>query len=133
MVEFYQAYADYRDLMDLTESMLRSLTDKLFGNTTVEYAGEEYDFSKPFARLTLKEAICHYNPQYTLQELSHFSQAKELAEKLSINVKESYGLGKIQVEIFEKTTEHLLKQPTFITEYPAEVSPLARRNNEDPF
>lgn len=133
MVEFYQAYADYRDLMDLTEDMLRSLTEKLFGNTTVEYGGEKYDFSKPFSRLTLKESICHYNPQYTLEELSDFEQAKQLAEKLSINIKETYGLGKIQVEIFEKTTEHLLKQPTFITEYPAEVSPLARRNNEDPF
>jgi lysyl-tRNA synthetase, class II len=133
MVEFYQAYADYTDLMDLTEHMLRSLTEKLFRRTTIEYNDETYDFGQPFLRLTLKESICHYHPQYTLDQLDDRVQAKKIAEQLEIPVKPSDGLGKIQLEIFEKTTEHLLKQPTFITEYPAEVSPLARRSNHDPF
>jgi len=133
MLEFYQAYADYHDLMDLTEAMLRSLAEEIQGSTTLTYQGEKYDFGKPFARMSVKESIRHFNPEITEDELIDLAQARLLAERLEIPLKESYGLGKVQIEIFEKTVEHRLMGPTFITSYPTEVSPLARRNNEDPF
>ncbi len=132
MIEFYQAYADYNDLIDLTEEMMRTLAQNVLGKTTVHYQGEDYDFAQPFARMTIVESILHYNPTITEAELRDIKQATAIAKKLGVEVKSSYGLGKIQVEIFEKTVEHRLKQPTFITEYPAEVSPLARRNDENP-
>ena len=133
MLEFYQAYSDYHDLMDLTEEMLRGLTVQVLGSSLVEYQGEQYDFGKPFARLTLKQSILEYNPDIKAQDLDDMESIKQLAEKLEIPVKPQYGLGKIQVEVFEKTTEGRLMVPTFITAYPTEVSPLARRNDDDPF
>lgn len=133
MLEFYQAYADYRDLMDLTEEMLRGLAQEILGKTTVDYQGEQYDFGKRFARMTVKESILHFNPEISEAQLDDLEQAKALAEKLEIPLKPSYGLGKVQIEIFEKTVEHRLMDPTFITAYPTEVSPLARRNDENPF
>ncbi len=133
MIEFYQAYADYRDLMDLTEEMLRGLAETVLGSTTVKYQGDEYDFGKPFARMTVKESILHFNPDITEAELDDLDKARALAEKLEIPLKDSYGLGKVQIEIFEKTVEHRLMDPTFITAYPTEVSPLARRNDDDHF
>ena len=133
MLEFYQAYSDYHELMDLTEEMLRGLTEQVLGSSLVEYQGEQYDFGKPFARLTLKQSILEYNPDIKAQDLDDMDSIKRLAEKLEILVKPQYGLGKIQVEVFEKTTEGRLMVPTFITAYPTEVSPLARRNDDDPF
>ncbi len=133
MLEFYQAYADYRDLMDLTEEMLRDVAQTVLGTTTIEYQGERYDFAKPFARMTVKESILHFNPEITPEELEDADKARAIAKRLDIPLKESYGLGKVQIEIFEKTVEHRLKDPTFITAYPTEVSPLARRNDADPF
>lgn len=132
MVEFYQAYADYRDLMDLTEEMFRKIAQVVLQNPKLSYQGVELDFSQPFHRLTMKESILKYNPTLTEDDINTLAAAKKTAKKLEIPVQESYGLGKIQVEIFEKTVEHVLKQPTFITEYPAETSPLARRNDKDP-
>jgi lysyl-tRNA synthetase class 2 len=132
MLEFYQAYADYRDLMDLTEEMLRSLAQTIFGTTTVTYQGEQYDFSKPFTRMTVKESILHCNPQLKTADLESLDAARKAAKGLHIPLKDSYGLGKVQIEIFEKTVEHRLKDPTFITAYPTEVSPLARCNVDDP-
>lgn len=133
MLEYYQAYADYQDMMDLTEDMLRKLTEKVLGNTTVHYQGSDYDFSKPFARMTVVDSIVHFNSDISLEQLSDDAEARSLAEKLGIPLKSSWGLGKVQIEIFEKTVEHLLDQPTFITAYPTEVSPLARRNDDNPF
>ncbi|MCF6236587.1 MAG: lysine--tRNA ligase [Gammaproteobacteria bacterium] len=133
MVEFYQAYADYHDLMDLTEAMLRGIAENVLGTTTVTYQGDEYDFGSPFERMTIKESILHYNSELNLDNISTIESARKVAESLKISLKPSYGLGKIQIEIFEKTVEHRLKNPTFITEYPVEVSPLARRNDDDPF
>ncbi len=132
MLEFYEAYATYQDLMDLTEDMLRGLTRHLTGGTTVTYLGEEYDFGKSFERLTLKEAVLRYNPDITAAELESLESARRIGERLGATVKPSYGIGKIQLEIFEKTVEERLKNPTFITAYPTEVSPLARRNDQDP-
>ena len=133
MLEFYEAYADYRDLMDLTEEMLRDTAEKILGTTTITYQGEAYDFAKPFARMTVKEAILHFNPDVSEADLDNLKKARKVAKGLDIPLKDSYGLGKIQIEIFEKTVEHRLKDPTFITAYPTEVSPLARRNDADPF
>ncbi len=133
MIEFYEAYADYRDLMDITEAMLRGVTEEVLGSSQVSYQGERYDFGKPFARMTVKESILHFNPDLTGADLDALDRARAVAERLEIPLKDSYGLGKVQIEIFEKTVEHRLMHPTFITAYPTEVSPLARRNDEDPF
>src|SRR5690554_146954 len=133
MLEFYWGYADYQDLMDLTEEMIRGLAQELLGTTDVNYQGQTFHFGQPFARLTVLEAIMKYNPEITREQLNDLAQATAIAEQLGIKVQKSWGLGKIQIEIFEATAEHQLMEPTFITAYPAEVSPLARRNDEDPF
>jgi lysyl-tRNA synthetase class 2 len=133
MLEFYQAYADYHDLMDLTEDLLRGMAQELCGGSTINYQGEAYDFGKPFRRLTVFESILEFNPDLAAGDIDNLASARAVAEKLGIPLKDSYGLGKVQVEIFEKTVEDRLTDPTFITAYPTEVSPLARRSDEDPF
>ncbi|RJQ48090.1 MAG: lysine--tRNA ligase [Gammaproteobacteria bacterium] len=133
MLEFYQAYADYRELMDLTEEMLRALAQEINGKTSIVYQGETYDFGKPFVRLTLKESILCFNPQLKAEDVETLERARQTAAALNIPLKPNYGVGKIQMEIFEKTVEPKLKDPTFITAHPVEVSPLARRNAHDPF
>jgi lysyl-tRNA synthetase class 2 len=132
MLEFYQAYADYHDLMDLTEDMLRGLAAEVLGRTVIHYQGEDYDFGKPFARMTMKESVLKYNPDISEAELDDLQQLHALAGRLGIPVLDSFGTGKILTEIFEKTVEQRLNDPTFITAYPTEVSPLARRNDDDP-
>lgn len=132
MVEFYKAYADYHDLMDLTEEMMRMLSQKILGTTLVHYQGEEYDFSKPFLRMTVKESILHYNPTLKAADLDDSKVLTQYATSLGLSIKPQYGLGKILIEIFEKTVETQLKAPTFITEYPTEVSPLARSSDACP-
>ena len=132
MLEFYQAYANYNDLMDLTEEMIRGLCTQVLGSTSVKYADNTFDFSKPFTRMTVKESILQFNPGVTEQDITTLAFAKELAARLHIPVKDNYGLGKIQIEIFEKTVEQKLHDPTLITAYPKEVSPLARSNDADP-
>ncbi|MEH6627641.1 MAG: lysine--tRNA ligase [Motiliproteus sp.] len=143
MLEFYQAYADYNDLMNLTEDMLRTVAQQVMGTTTLvnTVKGEdgevleswEYDLSKPFRRLSVFDSILHFNEDIHAEALADNNAARQIAERLDIPVKDSWGLGKVQIEIFEKTVEHRLDQPTFITKYPTEVSPLARRNDDDPF
>lgn len=133
MVEFYWAYADYNDLMDMTEAMLRTAAQEVLDTTTLEYQGTSYDFGQPFKRLTLKQSILDHGDGITEADLDSLDAARATAEKLGIKVKDSWGLGKVQTEIFEEVAEHRLDQPTFITEYPAEVSPLARRNDANPF
>ncbi len=132
MVEFYQAYADYHDLMNLTEALLRHVVTACLGTTTVEYQGQTLDFGKPFARMTVIEAILAHNADISAAQLADREQAASIANRLGIAVQDSYGLGKLQIEIFEKTAEEQLQAPTFITEYPTEVSPLARRNDDNP-
>lgn len=132
MLEFYQAYADYRDLMNLTEELMRDLAQHIFGVMQVTYQGNVYDLSEPFKRMSIKESILHYNPTIRPQDLDDRNATTKIARDLDIAVREDYGLGKIHYEIFEKTVEHRLLQPTFITEFPTEVSPLARRNDQNP-
>jgi lysyl-tRNA synthetase class 2 len=133
MLEFYQAYAEYHDLMDLTEEMLRGLAEEVVGQTIITYQGEEYDFGKPFERMTVFESILRFNPDLKASDIDNREGAIAVCKKLNLPVKDGYGLGKLQIEIFEKTVESRLMNPTFITAYPVEVSPLARRNDEDPF
>jgi lysyl-tRNA synthetase class 2 len=133
MLEFYQAYAEYHDLMDLTEAMLRGLAEEVVGQTTITYQGEQYDFGKPFERMTVFESILRFNPELAASDIDNRENAIAVCKKLNLPVKDGYGLGKLQIEIFEKTVESRLMNPTFITAYPVEVSPLARRNDEDPF
>ena len=133
MLEFYQAYADYHDLMDLTENLLRGMAKELHGTTVIEFQGSQYDFGKPFNRLSVRDSIRQGNPDLMADDIDDLENAKAVAVRLKIPVKDSYGLGKIQIEIFEKTVEGRLDDPTFITAYPTEVSPLARRNDNDPF
>ena len=133
MLEFYQAYANYHDLMDLTENMLQTLARNLLGSSTLTYQGQTYDFAKPFARMSIIESILKFNPHLNETDLNTREKALAIANTLDIPIKAEDGLGKIQVEIFEKTVEHRLLEPTFITAYPAETSPLARRNDDDPF
>jgi lysyl-tRNA synthetase class 2 len=132
MLEFYHAYAEYHDLMDLTEEMLRGIAQEVVGQSVITYQGEQYDFGKSFDRMTVVESILKFNPGVTIDDVNLRDKAVKVAENLKIPVKDSYGLGKIQIEIFEKTVENKLMQPTFITAYPVEVSPLARRNDHDP-
>ncbi|MFL0796523.1 MAG: lysine--tRNA ligase [Cellvibrionaceae bacterium] len=143
MLEFYQAYADYNDLMDLTEDMLRKMTQEVLGSTqvrsTVKNSDGEvvqetiYDFDKPFTRMSVFDSILHFNPDIKAEALADEQGARQIAEHLDIPLKDIWGLGKVQIEIFEKTVEHRLDNPTFITEYPTEVSPLARRSDGNPF
>ena len=132
MLEFYQAYADYQDLMDLTEDLLRGLAKLVCGGHRVEYQGDIYDLAGPFERMTVAEAILRFNDSIRPEDLQSLEALQTIAGRLGIPFKENDGLGKIQIEIFEKTVEARLMAPTFITAYPAEVSPLARRNDADP-
>ena len=133
MLEFYWAYADYRDAMDLTEELMRELTQSVLGSTEVVYGDATFHFDRPFERMTVVEAILKHNPDLTNDGIAERDAAAAVAERLGIKVEKSWGLGKIQIEIFEETAEAQLQEPTFITAYPTKVSPLARRNDEDPF
>ncbi|BAF61666.1 lysine--tRNA ligase [Candidatus Vesicomyidisocius calyptogenae] len=132
MIEFYQAYGTYHDLMNLTEKLFRSIALDVCGSANVYYQGNNLDFFKSFKRISVVDSILQYNPSLIATDLNQ-KNAKQTAEKLGIQIKENWGLGKIQIEIFETTVEEKLLQPTFITEYPTEVSPLARRNDDNPF
>ena len=133
MIEFYEAYVDYAALMDRTEELLRGIARDVIGSKQIEYQGDTYDFGKPFARMTVKESILHFNPDIDAGDLEDLNKSIAIAQRLGIEIKPTYGLGKVQIEIFEKTVEHRLMDPTFITAYPTEVSPLARRNDDDHF
>jgi lysyl-tRNA synthetase class 2 len=116
----------------------RALGSTRFINTVRNDAGDitetrEYDFEQPFTRLSVFDSILQFNPDIQAAVLQTLEGATTIAKNLGIPLKASYGLGKIQIEIFEKTVEHRLQQPTFITEYPTEVSPLARRSDSNPF
>ncbi len=131
MLEFYQAYADYRDLMDRTERLLRSLAETVLGSTRIEYQGEEYDFGASFERLTVREAVLRHT-DVSEAEIDDEAALRKAAKRLEVPVEDSAGWGRILMEIFEEHVEDRLRQPTFVTEYPTEVSPLARRLDARP-
>lgn len=132
MLEFYEAYVEYHACIDHIEAMLRRLATNVLGQETFVSGGIEYDFSKPFERMTLREAVLRFNDEVSAEDLDDRTRAATVAERVGISVESDWGVGKIETEIFEKTAEHRLQAPTFITAYPTEVSPLARRNDADP-
>jgi lysyl-tRNA synthetase class 2 len=132
MLEFYQAYADYRDNMDLTEELFRELALAVLGSTDVPYGDKVFHFGEPFVRLSVYDSILKYNPDITEADLNDVEKARVIAKKAGAKVLGHEGLGKLQVMIFEELVESKLEQPHFITEYPFEVSPLARRNDDNP-
>lgn len=132
MLEFYQAYSTYTDLMDRIEHMVRDAALAVTGDLTVRYQDEDYDLSQPFARMTMREAVLAYNPELSAAQLDDPQALAEATRAAGGDVQPAFGPGKLLTELFEKTVEHRLKLPTFITGYPAEVSPLARRSDADP-
>lgn len=132
MIEYYQAYADYHDLMDNTEELLRKLAIDILGTTTVPYGEYVFDFGKPFERITMHDAIVKYGNGITREDLDSFEKSVEIAKGLGIEIQKSWGLGSVVNAIFEEVAEHQLIQPTFLMAHPAEISPLARRNDENP-
>ncbi len=133
MMEAYRAYADYRDWMDMTEAMLHGMSEAVLGTTIVKYQGEEFDFGKSFKRVTVEEAIQAYNPDFDMSRVRDRDYLVEYCGKLGLPVKDNDGSGKLQMEIFDATGEEKLREPTFVTQYPTEVSPLSRKNDADPF
>ena len=132
MLEFYEAFQDYRYLMDLTETLMREIAVKVCGSTTLTYQGEMIDLAATFDRLTMAEAIAKYNPRYSLAQLSTDAYLKTALAEHKVEVLASDRLGVLQLKLFEATTEALLLQPTFIVAHPTDVSPLARANDADP-
>ncbi|WP_457913772.1 lysine--tRNA ligase [Candidatus Gillettellia adelgis] len=132
MMELYMAYADYNDLIELTESLLRTLTEKILHTNLVKYGNEVFDFGKPFNKLTITEAIQKHSPKINVADLTDMGKTITIAESIGIKVEHNWKLGRIITEIFETVAVSHLIQPTFVTEYSAEVSPLARRNNLNP-
>jgi lysyl-tRNA synthetase, class II len=132
MLEFYWAYSDFNDLMDMTESMFRFVAQAVLGSTEFTYQNTKIDFGKPFERKTMADAILEYNPKVTKDELEDKDKAASLARSVGVEVNDNWGLGKLVMEIFEALVEDKIVQPMFITQHPLEVSPLARRNDEDP-
>lgn len=132
MLEFYQAYADYRDAMDLVETMIRDVTLAVNGSGQLSYQGRDYDLEQPFRRWTMCEAVQHYNPDFDATRLQDRDYLADFARRVGGAVKPGHGCGKLLTEIFEQTAEAKLLDPTFITGYPTEVSPLARRSDADP-
>ncbi|WP_318472748.1 lysine--tRNA ligase [Photobacterium leiognathi] len=139
MMEFYMAYADYNDLMDLTEEMLSSIAMDVLGSSKMPYGEYEVEFAGPYARMSMLDAIKKYNPDHAeIQALTYEGVADrelmvKIAKSVHVDVEDFWTCGQLLEEIFGETAEPQLMQPTFITEYPADISPLARRNDENPF
>ena len=133
MLELYRAYADYEDLIDMVEALMHGMADALLGASSLTYQGEEFDLGEAFARMTVEEVILSFNPDIDASRIRDRDYLVSVCEKLDIRVEESYGPGKLQIEIFEKTGEDKLRKPTFVTQYPTEVSPLSRCNDDDSF
>jgi lysyl-tRNA synthetase class 2 len=133
MLELYQAYADYSDLMELIEKLFQGLADTLVGSRKLLYQGTEFDLSKSFARASIEDIILANNPDLDPMSIRDAAYLRRVCDQMKIPYKDGDGPGKLQIEIFEKTGEHTLIQPTFAYAYPAEVSPLSRRNDQDPF
>jgi lysyl-tRNA synthetase class 2 len=132
MLELYQAYASYNEIMDLTEAMIRETAKAVLGTTDLRWEERDIDVGKPFRRWSLSDAVRELNPGIAEHELRDAAALRAHCARLKVPVKNEYGWGKLLLEIFEKTVEHTLVQPTFITQYPTEVSPLARANDADP-
>ena len=133
MLELYLAYGDFEDIMEWVEKAIRGLANAIHGGTTIEYQGRTYDLGAPFPRVTVEQAILAHNTDLDPLSLRDLSYLQRVCEQRGIAFHPSDGPGKLQMELFEKTVEHTLLDPTFIYAHPAEVSPLSRSNDADPF
>jgi len=133
MLELYHAYADYRDMMDLTEDLIRMMARGLLGKTRLEYQGETLDLGPAFERLSMEDAIRRHAPDLDGGKLRDETYLREVLMRRGSETDEDAGAGRLQTELFEQVAEARLRQPVFITAFPAEVSPLARQNDHDPF
>ena len=131
MLELYEAYATYTEIMDLTEGLIRDVAVQVLGTTQTHWDGADIDLGPAFRRWRLDEAVRHYNPEISAADCTDRDALVRHCERLKVPVKSGYGWGKLLLEIFEKTAEHQLVQPTFITHYPVEVSPLARESDSE--
>jgi lysyl-tRNA synthetase class 2 len=132
MLELYEAYATYDEVMDLTETMIRDIAQEALGKTALVWEGSAIDLGPDFRRWKMEDAVCELNPDITAADCRDRDVMARHCQRLHIPVKPGYGWGKLLLEIFEKTVEGGLIQPTFITHYPVEVSPLARESDSDP-
>lgn len=136
MIEFYQAFADYKDLMNLTENLFKILAEKVLGTQVVTYQNNQYDFSKPFHRLTFKQAIQKYNSDLSITDIDDQHKLQAYIQKNKITVDNidftNSSIGDLQCILYDKTVEQHLLEPTFIIDYPIEISPLARRSDNNP-
>jgi lysyl-tRNA synthetase class 2 len=132
MLEFYWAYADFKDLMDLTEAMLGGLAESVAGGSVVEYQEQDINFAGPYERLSVEDAVRRYNPDLAEVDLWDEAILRAACDERAIHTGNAWGVGKLLTELFEATAEEHLVQPTFITHYPTEVSPLSRRNDANP-
>lgn len=133
MLELYMAYADQEVLIALLESMLKNLVESINGNGQVQYQGQVYDLGQPFRRMSVEESVVHFNPELDAARLRDSVYLRDICKRLGITDAADAGSGRLLIDIFEQTVEHQLDAPTFITGYPTEVSPLARRNTTDPW
>lgn len=132
MLEFYQAYADFEDFMALTENLLRELADRVLGSRQFSYQGVELDLDQPFERLSLRDALLRYNDDLEASILDDDTRLLAYCREHGMEPEKGWGRGKLHLELFEETVEDHLTGPVFITHYPVEVSPLSRRNEDDP-
>ncbi|GAB1596039.1 lysine--tRNA ligase [Lysobacter claricitrinus] len=132
MLELYEAYATYNEVMDLTEDVIRHCAQDVLGTTAIEWEGAAIDLGPRFRRWSMTDAVLEHNPEIAREDLRDLDKMRQHCARLRIQIKPSYGWGKLLLEVFEKTVEHTLVQPTFITDHPVEVSPLARANDLDP-
>jgi lysyl-tRNA synthetase class 2 len=132
MLELYQAYATYTDVMDLTENMIRDTAKATLGETALRWEGRDIDVGPPFKRWAMSDAVVEMNAAISREEIRDRAALARHCARLGIHVKDEYGAGRLLTEIFEATVEPTLTQPTFITQYPTEVSPLARASDADP-
>lgn len=133
MLELYQAYVSYAELMELTENLLREACRTLLGTTSFEFEGARYGLSEPFPRMTVEETLIERHEELTQDNVRDTALLRKLCAAHDVPLEERYGAGKLQLELYEKTVEGTLSGPVFITKYPAEVSPLARAADDDPF
>ena len=132
MMEFYEAYANYKSLMDFTERLIRHAAREALGCETFEYQGRTLDLSRPFHRLTMVEAILKHHPGFSIAQLNDAVWLRQKLADFHVTVRSTVGIGTLQMQLFEETTEAELWEPTYIIDYPTEVSPLARRSDANP-
>lgn len=131
MLELYEAYATYTEIMDLTEGVIRDIAKQVLGTTQLLWEGHAIDVGPAFRRWSMTDAVLEHNPEITREDLRNVEVMTQHCQRLGIKLKKGNGWGRILLEVFEKTVEHTLIQPTFITDHPVEVSPLARANDHD--